>query len=51
MNKLSLELSENNVGCYVNIDLKNINKEKTQEIKNLLDKPGFPFFKDNNLSP
>ena len=51
MNKLSLKLSENNVGCYVNTDLKNINREQTQEIKKLLDKHGVLFFKDQNLSP
>ena len=36
MNKLSIELSENNVGCYVNTSLKNINEEQTLEIKKLL---------------
>ena len=36
MNKLSIELSENNVGCYVNTNLKNIDKEQTLEIKKLL---------------
>ena len=51
MNKLSIELSENNVGCYVNTNLKNIDKEQTLEIKKLLNKHGVLFFKDQNLSP
>ena len=51
MNKLSIELSENNVGCYVNTNLKNINEEQTLEIKKLLNKHGVLFFKDQNLSP
>ncbi len=51
MNKLSIELSENNVGCYVNTNLKNINEEQTLEIKKLLNKHGVLFFKDQNLNP
>ena len=51
MNKLSIELSENNVGCYVNTNLKKINEEQTLEIKKLLNKHGVLFFKDQNLSP
>ena len=51
MNKLSIELSKNNVGCYVNTNLKNINEEQTLEIKKLLNKHGVLFFKDQNLSP
>ncbi len=51
MNKLTIELSENNVGCYVNTNLKNINEEQTLEIKKLLNKHGVLFFKDQNLSP
>ena len=51
MNNLSIELSENNVGCYVNTNLKNINEEQTLEIKKLLNKHGVLFFKDQNLSP
>ena len=51
MNKLSIELSENNVGCYVNTNLKNIDEEQTLEIKKLLNKHGVLFFKDQNLSP
>ena len=51
MNKLSIELSENNVGCYINTNLKNINEEQTLEIKKLLNKHGVLFFKDQNLSP
>ena len=51
MNNFSIELSENNVGCYVNTNLKNINEEQTLEIKKLLNKHGVLFFKDQNLSP
>ena len=36
MKKLSIELSENDVGCYVNTNLRNINEEQTLEIKKLL---------------
>ena len=51
MNKLSIELSENNVGCYVNTNLKNTNEEQKLEIKKLLNKHGVLFFKDQNLNP
>ena len=50
MNKLSLKLSENNVGCYVNTDLKNINREQTQEIKKLLNWLRFSW-NENYLKP
>ena len=51
MNKLSIELSENNVGCYVKTDLKTINDVEIQEIKKLLNKYAVLFFKEQNLSP
>ena len=51
MNKLSIELSENNVGCYVNTDLRKIKKDQIQEVKELLNKHGVLFFKEQNLSP
>ena len=51
MSELSLTLSENNVGCYVKTDLKNINDSQVREIKKLLDKYGVLFFKEQNLNP
>ena len=45
MSELSLTLSENNVGCYVKTDLKNINDSQVREIKKLLDKYGVLFLK------
>jgi len=36
---LSITPGTNNVGAYINnIDLKNLNKEKTKEIKNILNR-------------
>ena len=51
MKTLSIELSENNVGCYVNTNLKNIKEDQIQEVKELLNKHGVLFFKEQNLSP
>ena len=42
---------QNNVGCYVKTDLKNINDVEIQEIKKLLNKYAVLFFKEQNLSP
>ena len=49
MTKLSIELSENNVGCYVKTDLKTINDVEIQEIKELLNKYAVLFFKEQNV--
>ena len=51
MTKLSIELSENNVGCYVKTNLKNITHEEIQEIKKLLNKHSVLFFKEQHLNP
>ena len=51
MNKISIELTENNVGCFVKTDLKNTSDEQIQEIKKLLNKHGVLFFKEQNLNP
>ena len=46
MSKIKFEPTNNNVGCYIFTNLKNFNKGKIDEIKNLLNKFGVLFFKN-----
>jgi taurine dioxygenase len=52
MNNLSIAPGSNNVGAYINdIDLKNLDQSKTNEIKDILNKFGVIFIKEQNLDP
>ena len=52
MNNLSITPGTNNVGAYINdIDLKNLDQNKTHEIKNILNQFGVIFIKEQNLDP
>ena len=52
MNNLSITPGTNNVGAYINdIDLKNLDQNKTHEIKNILNQFGVIFVKKQNLDP
>jgi taurine dioxygenase len=52
MNDLSITTGTNNVGAYINdIDLKNLDQNKTHEIKNILNQFGVIFIKEQNLDP
>ena len=52
MNNLSITPGTNNVGAYINdIDLKNLDQNKTREIKNILNQFGVIFIKGQNLDP
>ena len=49
---LSITPGINTVGTYVNdVNLKNLNKEQVKEIKNILNKFGVIFIKEQNLDP
>ena len=51
MSKIIFEPTNNKVGCFVYNDLKVLKKNQVDEIKNLLNKYGVLFFKNQNLSP
>ena len=52
MNNLSITHGANNVGAYINdIDLNNLDQNKTYEIKNILNQFGVIFIKEQNLDP
>ncbi len=52
MNSISITPGENNVGAYINgINLNQLNKELTNQIKNILNKYGVIFIKQQNLDP
>jgi len=52
MNNLSITPGTNNVGAYINdIDLKNLDQNKTHKIKNILNQFGVIFIKEQNLDP
>ena len=51
MSKIKFETTNNNVGCFIYNDLKVIKQDQIDEIKNLLNKYGVLFFKNQNLSP
>ena len=44
MDKIKAIPTTNNVGCYINLDLRKVSREQFQEIKSLLDKYGVLFF-------
>ena len=50
MNNLSIKPGTNNVGAYINdIDLKKLDQNKINEIKNTLNQFGVIFIKEQNL--
>ena len=51
MSKIKFEPTNNKVGCFIYTDLKIIKQDQIDEIKNLLNKYGVLFFKNQNLSP
>ena len=51
MSKIKFEITSNKVGCFIYTDLKTIKRDQIYEIKNLLNKYGVLFFKNQNLSP
>ncbi len=51
MSKLTFEPTSNKVGCYIYTDLKVVKKDQINEIKNLLNKYGVLFFKNQSLNP
>ncbi|MDC0489012.1 TauD/TfdA family dioxygenase [Pelagibacteraceae bacterium] len=52
MTNISITNSKNNVGAYINdIDLKNLDQAKAEEIKKALNKFGVIFIKEQNLDP
>ena len=52
MNSISLNPGKNNVGaCWRASDLKNLDQNKVQEIKNTLNEYGVIFIKEQNLDP
>ena len=52
MTNISITNSKNNVGAYINdIDLKNLDQSKVEEIRNALNKYGVIFIKKQNLDP
>ena len=51
MSKIKFESTNNKVGCFIYTNLKTLEKEQIDEIKNLLNNYGVLFFKNQNLSP
>ena len=52
MTNISITNSKNNVGAYINdIDLKNLDQDKAEEIKKALNQFGVIFIKEQNLDP
>tara|TARA_B100001057_G_scaffold488421_1_gene572756 strand:+ start:1242 stop:2039 length:798 start_codon:yes stop_codon:yes gene_type:complete len=51
MSKIKFEPTKNKVGCFIYTNLKDLEKSQIDEIKNLLDKYGVLFFKNQSLSP
>ena len=52
MTNISITNSKNNVGAYINdIDLKNLDQSKAEEIKKALNQFGVIFIKEQNLDP
>ena len=52
MTSISITNSKNNVGAYINdINLKNLDQGKAQEIKKALNQFGVIFIKKQNLNP
>jgi len=52
MTNISITNSKNNVGAYINdINLKNLDQDKAEEIKTALNQFGVIFIKKQNLNP
>ena len=51
MSKIEFKPTDNEVGCFIYTNLKNVKKNQINEIKNLLNKYGVLFFKNQSLSP
>ena len=52
MTNISITNSKNNVGAYINdINLKNLDQDKAEEIKKALNQFGVIFIKEQNLNP
>ena len=52
MTNISITNSKNNVGAYINdINLKNLDQGKAQEIKKALNQFGVIFIKEQHLNP
>ena len=52
MTNISITNSKNNVGAYINdINLKNLDQDKVEEIKKALNQFGVIFIKEQNLDP
>ena len=51
MSKIVFKPTDNKVGCFIYTDLKCVKKDQIQEIKNLLNKYGVLFFKNQSLNP
>jgi taurine dioxygenase len=52
MNNISITPSKNNIGAYVeNVNLKNMDQDQADKIKNTLTKFGVIFIKKQNLDP
>ena len=52
MTNISITNSKNNVGAYINdINLKNLDQDKAEEIKKALNQFGVIFIKKQNLDP
>ncbi len=51
MNKINFKPTTNNVGCFVETDLKILDRSKIKQIKLNLDNYGVLFFKDQSLTP
>tara|TARA_Y100001958_G_C21162761_1_gene496254 strand:- start:37 stop:834 length:798 start_codon:yes stop_codon:yes gene_type:complete len=51
MKKIIFKPTNNNVGCYVQTNLKSLNKDDIRQLKKSLDSFGVLFFKEQNLTP
>ena len=51
MSKIKFESTNNKVVCFIYTDLKVVKQDQIDEIKNLLNKYGVLFFKNQNLGP
>jgi len=51
MSRIKFEPTYNKVGCFIYTDLKVVEKDQIYEIKDLLNKYGVLFFKNQSLSP
>ena len=51
MSKIEFKPTDNNVGCFIYTNLKEVKKDQIDEIKKLLNKYGVLFFKNQSLNP